>query len=51
MNFDNAKSVIFINLQSSTSQKTVYITYKIDAGSDVNVMLFKLFKSLFPNEH
>ena len=35
-------------LESNTSQNRVHITYKIDTGSDGNLMLFKVFKMLFP---
>ena len=43
--FDNFKSIIFTELESTTSQKGVYITYKIDSGSDGNLMPFKIFRT------
>ena len=48
LNFDNVKSVIFTRQELSTSQKTMHITYKIDNSSDGNLMLFKVFKIIFP---
>ena len=48
LNLDNLKSVIFTKLESSTSQRRVYITYKIDAGANGNLMPFKNFKTFFP---
>ena len=48
LNFDNLKLVIFTTLESSISQNRACIMYKIDAGSDCNLMPFKLFKILFP---
>ena len=47
--FNYVKSVISAKLESSTSQKGVYITYNIDTVSNGNLMSFKIFRILFPN--
>ena len=46
--FHSIKSVIFTELESPTGQKKVKIAYKIDTGSDGNLMLFWAFKIVFP---
>ena len=46
--FDIIKSVLFIKLESSTSQKHTKLTYKIDSGADGNLMPVNILKSLFP---
>ena len=47
LNFDNVNSVICTKLESSTSQRGVWIAYKIDSGVNGNLMPFKNFKTLF----
>ena len=49
-NFNNVKSVIFTKLELSTSQKRAQIAYKIDTGSNSNLVPFKVSKILFPNQ-
>ena len=45
--FHSVKSVIFTKLDSCTSQNRVAIAYKIDTGSDWNLMPFQICKMLF----
>ena len=40
LNFDSIRSVIFTRLELSTSPKRTQIRYKINTGSDVNLMPF-----------
>ena len=48
LKFHSMKSVIFTKLESSTNQKRAEIAYKIDTGSDENIMPFRFFRILFP---
>ena len=48
LTFHRAKSVIITKLELNTSHKRAKIAYKIDIGSDGNLMLFQVFKILFP---
>ena len=41
------KSVIFVKLKSSTSQRSVYISYKIDYVADGNLISLQNFKTFF----
>ena len=43
--------LIFTKLESSTSQKRANIAYKIDTGSYRNLMLFRVFRMLFPRSN
>ena len=47
LNFDKVKSIIFTKLESDTLSKRASITYKIDSGSDGNLMPFNRFKTVF----
>ena len=42
LNFDNVISIIFSKSELSTSQKRVCISYRIDSGSNGNLMPFKV---------
>ena len=48
LTFNSIKSVIFATLESSTSQKRTKVVYRMDAGSDGNLMPFRVFRILFP---
>ena len=48
LTFHYMKSVIFTTLELSISFKMSKIVYKIDTGSDGNLMPFQILKILFP---
>ena len=48
LTFNSIKLVIFTSLDSSTSQKRTKIVYKIDTGCNESLMLFRVFRILFP---
>ena len=46
--FDSKCSVITANLNTSSSQDTLVVPYKVDSGSSGNIMSFHISKKLFP---
>ena len=48
INLDSVRSVIFTELESSTSQRWIDVVYKVDTGADGNLRPLKIFKTLFP---
>ena len=47
-NFHSVRSTIITKLHKRTSQNNTMLEYKADTGSDGNLMLISMFKSLFP---
>ena len=45
---DSVKTGMFTKLEASISQRRNQTTLKNDSGANGNLMVFKLFKSLFP---
>ena len=43
------QSVITVHLETHAGKNTVEVPYKIDTGSEGNIMLFYIFKKLFKN--
>ena len=41
--FDNVKTIIFTNLESSTSPMKMHITYKTNSGNDGILMPFNIY--------
>ena len=46
--FNSKCSVITANLNTSSSQATLLVPYKVDTGSQGNIMPFHIFSKLFP---
>ena len=48
LKFDIVKCVIFTKVELNTGQERECTTFKIDSGSDSNLMPFRIFRTLFP---
>ena len=46
--FNNKHSVITSNLKISSNQVSTTVPYKVDTGSDGNIMSLHIYKNLFP---
>ena len=52
--FNKNCSVITTNLKTKAGQNNIIVPYKVDEGSDGNIMPLQVYKKLFPeviNEH
>ena len=48
IHFNKNHSLITVNLKTSTGPNNVMVPYKVDTGSDGNIMPFHIYKKLFP---
>ena len=48
-NSNSNHSTIIASLKTSPNKVTSALPYKVDMGSDGNIMLFNIFTKLFPN--
>ena len=46
--FNKNHFVLTVNLKMSASQNNIMVPYKVDTGSDGNIMPLHIFKKLFP---
>ena len=49
VNFNANHSAIIINLKTSPNKADIMVPYKVDMGSDWNIMPFNIFTKLFPS--
>ena len=49
ISFNSNHSMILAKLKTSSKQATMTVPFKVDTGSDGNIMPFNIFKKLFPN--
>ena len=47
--FNSNHSAILAKLKTSSNKTTIMVPYKVDMGSDGNIMPFHIYKKLFPN--
>ena len=47
VSFNSNHSVIIANLKTSSNKATIVVPYKVDMGSDGNIMPFNIFTKLF----
>ena len=47
-NFHSSRSGLITKLRNNISQSTTELDYKMDAGSDSNIMAINVFKTIFP---
>ena len=48
-NFNSNHSRIIANLKTSSNKVTIMVPYKVDMGSDGNIIPFQIFTKLFPS--
>ena len=49
VSFNSNHSAIIANLKTSSNKATIAVPYKVDMGSDGNIMPFNIFTKLFPS--
>ena len=47
--FNKNHSILTINLKTSADQSNIMVPYKIDSGSNGNIMALHMYRKLFPN--
>ena len=49
VSFNSNHSTIIANLKTLSNKATIVVLYKVDMGSDGNIMPFNIFTKLFPS--
>ena len=49
VNFNSNHSAIIANLKTSGNKAAIMVPYKVDTGSDGNIIPFDIFTKLFPS--